>query len=130
MHKDNSISKEEYELMEKYVPGINERIEQLSKEKTIEPDYYNIDIENVNKEKEKLNLELRKLEEQKIDEEKIRPLNEDEKTRHQQMLNEIEQEKNNTLEKINDINNTIDNYNEQHKFDNINLEENERQKEK
>lgn len=130
MHKDNSISKEEYELMEKYVPGINERIEQLSKEKTIEPDYYNIDIENVNKEKEKLNLELRKLEEQKIDEEKIRPLNEEEKTRHQQMLNEIEQEKNNTLEKINDINNTIDNYNEQHKFDNINLEEYERQKEK
>ena len=111
MHKDNSISKEEYELMEKYVPGINERIEQLSKEKTIEPDYYNIDIENVNKEKEKVNLELKKLEEQQKEEEKIRPLNEEEKLRKEDLLKEIENERNNNLQKLEQINYAIEMHN-------------------
>ena len=135
MHKNNSISMEEYNLMERYVPGITAKLKELSKEQKEEIkqerkiDYYNLDIEQLNKEQEKLQKELNTLEVQRQQEDKIIPLSEEEKRIKEEKINELENERANTINKIENISYMKEQYNEFHKYDNINIEQYLNQKE-
>lgn len=104
-HKKEKITKEEYALMEKYVPGINQKLEEETNIKTkLEPDNINIDevnnninIEDYKKEIADLDLKLKNLEEQRKNEDRSFPLTGKEVDKKEEVIEKIDEEENNIL---------------------------------
>lgn len=104
-HKKEKITKEEYALMEKYVPGINQKLEEETNIKTkLEPDNINIDevnnninIEDYKKEIADLDLKLKNLEEQRKNEDRSFPLTGKEVDKKEEVIEKIDEEEINIL---------------------------------
>lgn len=118
MHKKEKITKEEYALIEKYAPGINKKIEDLSKIKINlglnndnlnELDKINIE-EYKNKEKE-FNLKLKELENKRKIKEISFPLSGDEVRKKEDYIDEINNEEIKILKELEKINYIIEIYN-------------------
>lgn len=109
------LNEEEKQRKEKYLNELaleqNNALEKLkslnnitNKYSELYTNYYNIDVENIKSQKETLENELRKLEEQRKTESQTFPFSQKEIDNQQRILNEIEAEKKNNLEKLEKLN--------------------------